>query len=221
MPYNKKYKRKRKRRSGYYRHGMNALELASKSLAVATTLKKLINVEFKFHDVQITATAVSTTATISQLTNIPQGDTDITRDGAQVKVTRLNLKYLLASHASAANTAVRLMLVLDKQTNGAIYAIADLLADTTANDIIVSGLNLDNKYRFRVLYNQVVLLNNEGWNNKYHVINKQLQQRLRFESSTPSIADLNSGSLSFVIVSNQTTNTPLVTMFSRIRYVDN
>ncbi len=222
MVYKSRYKKRSySKKPSYYTHGMNALELASKSLVVAYGVKKLLNVEYKFHDVQLTTSAITPTGTIVQLTNIPQGDTDISRDGAQVKLTSTVSKFFIASNSSAFQTNIRVMLVLDKQTNGAIYTMLDLLKDTDGNDIIVSQLNLDNQYRFRVLYDKVISLSNVGITSAHRAIHKKLQHKLRFESSTPSIADLNSKSFSLVFISNQTTNSPLVTLFSRIKYLDN
>lgn len=235
MPYNynpryKRYKKRYKRRSSAYHsktrssrylgYAGSAVSTASKALAVAYGIKRLLNVEFKFHDVQLTLTPVTIAPIITQLTNIAQGDTDQTRDGAQVKLTRLNIKLYIQNNSGSNSTAMRIMIVHDKQTNQAIYADTDLLSDVTANDGIVSSLNLDNKYRFEILYNKVVTMQNVGNSTHYLNIKKELDLRLRFDASTPSIADLTSSSLSIVFISSTTAN-PIVTMFARLRYVDN
>ncbi len=234
MPYNRNYKRytkrnypKRKRNnkvSRYLGYAGSAASTASKALAVAYGIKKLMNVEFKFHDVQQTLQVIDdTTATILQLTNIPQGDTDESRDGAQVRLTRINLRIILESSAVATAffTEVRVILVHDRQTNQAIYALSDLISDVTASDNLISPLNLDNKYRFQILHNHLYTMNVQGISNRYININKNLDMKLRFDASTPSIADLTSSSLSLVLLTNQSTNQPTATVFSRIRYVDN
>ncbi len=222
--YKKRYTKRRryqKSRSGrYLGYAGTAVSTASKALAVAYGIKKLMNVEFKFHDVQ-TTTTLNDAPAIIQLTNIPQGDTDQSRDGAQVKLTRLSIKYTIAMNASANASHVRVMLVHDKQTNQAIYAATDLLSDVTVNDSIVSQLNLDNKYRFHVLYNRVHNFSVTGKQLTYQEVNKEIDMRLRFDNSTPSIADLTSSSLSLLFVSNEPTNQPSLTLFARLRYVDN
>ncbi len=189
--------------------------------SIAKKALSLVNVEYKFHDFQATIAAVNETAEIFQISNIPQGDTDQSRDGAQVKLTRVNIKYFLEANPAVANTLVRIMLVLDKQTNQAIYTIADLLADVTLNDGIVSMTNLDNKYRFRILYNKVHTYSNASKEVSYHEINKKLDMKLRYDASTPNISDLTSYSLSLVAISSQSTNQPTITFFSRLRFIDN
>ncbi len=225
MPYKRQYKRYTKKNYGksrfnrYAGYAGSAMSTATKALVLAHGIKKLLNVEFKFHDV-VSAITPSTTPSIQQLTNIAQGDTDSTRDGAQIKIVRYNCKYSVIKNPSASATLLRVMLVLDKQTNGAIYNIADLLADVTADENIISMLNLDNKFRFRVLYNQVHKLT-PALAIGYKEIMKDIDIKIRFDASTPSIADLTSYSLSFVFISNEATDTPAVKFFSRVRYVDN
>ncbi len=86
--------------------------------------KKVGNKERKFIDTQIVNTAMSATGTITQLTNIQQGVTDATRLGNKITVVGVLLSYLQNSDIT---TNTRVMLVQDKQTNGAIYAAGDLL----------------------------------------------------------------------------------------------
>ncbi len=227
MPYKKRYTKKRQivrhhksRFNRYAGYAGTAMSTATKALILAQGIKKLMNVEFKFHDVQLTSSIITQTPIITQLTNIPQGDTDITRDGAQVKLTRLDIKLAIEVASAAFSTVVRVIVVHDKQTNQAIYAGTDLLADTSPQDNIVSSLNLDNKYRFQVLHNHVYAFSNAGVSMRYITIRKELDLKLRFDASTPSIADLTSSSLSILMCTNQS-GSPTVTMFSRIRYVDN
>ncbi len=223
-PYKRRYKKKTRysRSTRYMSQGHSALALAGQALTVAYGVKKLMNVEFKFHDVQFTSANISTSAKITELTNIPQGDTDQSRDGAQVKLTKINIRYMITAHASDPTTLVRVMLVHDRQTNQAIYEILDLLQDTSANDSICSLLNLDNKYRFAILYNKVHTFSDNWKEASFHEINKTLNLKIRYDNSTPDITDLTSSSLSLVMISTSaSTNFPVATVFARLRYVDN
>ncbi len=225
MPYNKGYKRYRK--SGYYnkygkrkknifwRRGKNkAYHMAKKALS-------MINVEYKFHDVVSSSATRNTQPTIIELSNIAQGDTDQTRDGAQIKVTSLLLRLMSLRHTSSFTSMVRVMLVLDKQTNQAVYVNSDLIADITSQDGIVSPLNLDNKYRFRVLFDKVIAIPSGHGCNYTNVYLKDLDVKLRYDASTSAIADLTSNSLSLVLFSNEPTNSPTTSHYVRLRYVDN
>lgn len=218
MPY-RNYKKKYTR-PGYKSCGKMVFGDAKKALAIASSLKRLVNVEIKNFDVQQTAIGVANVPVIVQLSNIPQGDTTITRDGAQCKVLSLELSLRIVLNTSAVATVVRFLLVCDKQTNQAIYLNTDLMEDISANDALVSPYNLDNKYRFQVLWDRTFVLSSATGNRTFKRIFR-MNKLLRFDGSTPSIADLTSNSYSLVQFSNEATNTPAVTMFSRLRYVDN
>ncbi len=218
MPYRKK--RYSKKRPGYGACGKMVWGDAKKALKIAVGVKRLLNVEIKNHDVQLLNLAVTDTPAITQLTNIPQGGTTITRDGAQCKVLGIELNYLILFTAASTHTIVRVMVVLDKQTNQAIYTASDLLEDASIIDNLSSPRNLNNKHRFTVLYD---VRHRMDPSNASITVKKFIKKEclLRFDGSTPSIADLTQNSLSILKVSNEVTNDPLFSMFCRIRYVDN
>ncbi len=221
MPYRKKKSPYASRRPGYSSCGRMVVSDAKKALVMASHLKRLVNVEIKNFDVQQTAVAITTTPVIVQLSNIPQGDTNITRDGAQCKVLSLELGLQLTPHVNGAITGVRILVVCDKQTNGSIYTNSDLLADVTVNDNMASPYNLDNKFRFQILWDKRFNLATNNRSNASFTKRFKMSKVLRFDGSTPSIADLTSMSLSLVQFTNEPTNTPLITMFSRLHFVDN
>ncbi len=212
--------RSKYRRPSYRSCGKMVLSDGRKALLMASHLKRLVNVEIKNHDVQITGSAITDTAVITQLSNIPQGDTTITRDGAQVKALSLEFVAHLGLNTSGTTTIVRLIIVRDKQTNQAIYTAADLLDDVTSGDQLASPYNLDNKFRFQILHDKVYNLHASNTN---QIVKKtfKLNHILRFDGSTPSIADLTSSSYSLLSVGNEITNDPTIVLFSRLRFVDN
>lgn len=220
----KSYKRKpksKRMRPGYISCGKMVWGDAKKALVMAQGLKRLVNVEVKNFDVQQTQIAVTVTPVIIQLSNIPQGDTTITRDGAQCKILSMEFNVFITRDASATGTAIRLLLICDKQTNQAIYTTGDVLEDITGQDSIVSPLNLDNKFRFNIIWDSVINVSEGSSSQKTVRKVFHMNKILRFDASTPSIADLTSNSLSLLQVSNEGANPPLITMFSRLRFVDN
>lgn len=193
---------------------------ASKALRIAKNVASLMNVEIKNHDVQQTNIVLTTAPIITQLSNIQQGDTTNHRDGSQCKVIFIEMSYSILVDSTLPRTICRIMLVLDKQTNQAIYVNTDLLEDVTVHDNILAPVNLDNKHRFSVLYDRTHVLSLSV----PVVYVKRIFRRqtlLRFDASTPSIADLTQNSLSLVQMTNEGANQPAITSFLRIRFVDN
>ncbi len=217
MPYYKRRKNthgrypsyRRVRRPLYGRLDKVALNMAKKALS-------LMNVEFKFRDIE-SSTAVSTTATSNLLSGIAQGDTDITRDGSSCKIVSLGIRGNITINASAVASEVRLLIVLDKQTNQATFAIGDLLA--TANTI--GFRNLDNNTRFRVLWDQRFNLSDQGPKIVKFQKFMKLQIKQKFDGTGATVADLTQNSIHIFKISTEATNTPTVTFFSRVKFIDN
>ncbi len=219
MPYKRRYRRKQKCPIPMY--GKADRYVAEKAYSLAKLALRGLNVEYKFHDTQLTGSNVPTTAIINQISNIAQGDTAITRDGSQVKCVNLEIHWRVRQHATATETAVRVLIVKDSQTNGAIYTIADLLQDTSIFDSIVTRKNLDNMFRLHIMYDKVFFMSDSGNKNAYGSFNRALNQKLRFDGVAGDITDLASSSYSIVFLSDEGTNVPDVSVFSRLKYVDN
>ncbi len=211
---------KRSARPGYRRCAKMVYSDAAKALTIARGVRRLLNVEVKFHDNQQTAVALTNVPIIRELTNIAQGDTGSTRDGNQCKVIGIELAYIIIANTSTPFTSVRIMIVLDKQTNQAIYVNTDLLDDITATDNILSPRQLNNLDRFSILYDRVHMLSTAFPTvTVKKFIKKEI--KLRYDNAAAAITSLTMNSLSFVQMTSEPTNVPAITSFTRIRYVDN
>ena len=166
-------------RPTYASCGKMVVDDAKKALAMVRHVRGMLNTEFKNHDVAVTATGiVDGSGTITQLTNIPQGSGGTTteqRDGANVKITSIYIKLLAIMSASGTNSSFRLMLVEDRQTNQAIYATADLLTTVVNVSGLVSTYNLQNQFRFKVLYDKVHTIDINGKGTKFIKIYKKVK----------------------------------------------
>lgn len=219
MPYQKRYNKYK--RPGYKACGRMVYGDAKKALVIAKGVRRLLNVEVKNFDTQATLAVINTTPIITQLTNIDRGDTTNSRDGSQCKMVGIEFHYSCLVNASAASrTQIRVMLVVDKQTNQAVYVINDLIADITASDNVISPRNLDNKHRFSILYDRTHVLSAAS---PSVIVRKYIKKDLllRYDDTGNGIADLTQNSLSLVRMSNEATNTPAISHFMRVRFVDN
>ncbi len=110
---------------------------------------------------------------------------------------------------------------VDHQPNGAIATIADILATTTAQLNISSPLNLENKYRFKILYDRIHQVSISGRQNAHGNFYKKVNFPIRYGGNSGGIADLRTNSVGILMISNEATNDPVVTSFFRMRYIDN
>ncbi len=201
----------------FWRRGLNKSYRLARRVA---RLSSFINPEFKFKDSQSVSITPAQSQTVVQLTNIDQGDTGQTRDGYSIKVVQFHCKYFIQKHASATLTQLRMMLIYDAQTNGAAYAITDILDNGTAVVNLVSPLNTFNAKRFHIFFDKLITLdvNNPQRTFKYF---KKLQHHIRYKGTGAGIADVNSGSFSLWFVSSEATNVPNINVYARIRFLDN
>lgn len=105
---------------------------------------------------------IAPTMEFSNLTVVPQGDTESQRIGRKISIKSVDFKGTLtlaaATVATSTSDNVRMMLVLDTQTNGAQFAATDLLE----SDSYFSFNNLANSGRFRVLKKMEYSLSADG-----------------------------------------------------------
>lgn len=219
MPY--KSGKKKYRHPSYISCGKLVVSDAQKALKIAQQVKSLLNVEVKNHDVQQSLVNITSTPVIVQLTNIANGDTTNTRDGSQVKLTALEFTMQILLNSSATRSSFRCLIICDKQTNQALYTPGDVLEDVSGTDMIFSPINLDNKRRFQILADFTSHVGTAEGRIKHFKRYIKLNKIIRWDASTPSIADLTQSSLSLLMVSTEGTNGVTVTTFSRLRFVDN
>lgn len=112
------------------------------------------NGEMKFHDIDIDDGTVSATGDIQNggtINIIPQGVLENQRIGRKCTIRSINWRYqvTLPSTASASETAdsVRMILYVDKQTNGATATVLNILANANFQ----SFRALENTGRFTIL----------------------------------------------------------------------
>ncbi len=119
--------------------------------------------ERKFHDLDINDATIASGGTITQVSCniIPQGVTEIQRIGRKCTINTILWRYellLAAGTTSNATDVVRIILYLDKQTNGATAAVTDILE----SDDFQSFNNLANSARFDILLDKTIAMNAIG-----------------------------------------------------------
>ena len=115
--------------------------------------------ELKFFDTVVAGTALATTGVITSasLNIVPQGTTESERVGRKMIIKKLGIRFLLQFNNGTAETAdvVRIIVVLDKQTNKTAFAITDVLETASEG----SFNNMANKGRFLILMDRYESIN--------------------------------------------------------------
>lgn len=150
---------------------------------------------------------------VTLLSGVAQGDDNFNRIGRKITVVSLAYKFHLVNTVTTIGTnspyGARIMFVWDKQPNGALPAVVDILQTTD----ITSPLSANNEGRFKVLKNHQLMIGQdpnvamcEGY--------LKLDLHSKFEGTGSTIASIATGSLLMLTIACQTT-------FSAVAVSDN
>ncbi len=192
--------------------------------------------ERKFFDTDLDAvfTTITTSMKEANLNIIVQGNTESNRIGRKVILKRVDCKGILTLPATASDSAtsevVRLLLVCDKQTNGAAFAATQLWE----TDNWRSFNNLSNSGRFRVLQSKIFTFNASAGSGRgttdtlsfgevvipFHMgVNLDLAIEYDNSATTGAVATQRSNSL--WLVSQSTTGSVVMSVSTaRVRFID-
>lgn len=205
-----------------------------KQPSLAAKVERLIKAqEIKFFDTATSQTPVAATGNIvsSSLCLVQQGDTSSSRDGKRITLKGLYFKGTsrlpAATSGSSSADLIRVVIYLDKQSNGAAATIANIFSTTDIN----SFRNVDNSKRFVILYDEVKKLQAAGvgtgatpntvtgedlvyW--KAYVPFTEFP--LNYDASTGAITDLTSGNIGVAAFSEL--GLANLNFNARLRFVD-
>lgn len=222
MPYRKSYNRRPRRRypprqqTGYF--GQAGVD-ATKALRMAGKALALLNTEEKYVDNNTAISNQTTTATIQTLFAPTQGDTQTTRNGNSMKVTKVHGKIDVYRNTSSTfvSTSCRVMVLIDHQPNGALPSITDILTTSSVR----SWRNVNFGSRYTILFDKKCELDSVQKNYCSYEFHKDLQTHMEFGSNTGGVADINRNNFVFVALSDEATNGPQINRAMRIRFIDN
>lgn len=202
--------------SSFGKYATNARWLASQVM----WLKRMVNVEIKKYDANVAeGTALdSNPGLVYPLHEMAQGDTDQTRSGNSIKPLSVLIRGRLTNNATAVNTLVRVLLVLDTQQ----------IADTTpsVSDILDPSyqfwnapLNNNTVGRFKVLSDRKYQLTTVSTPIREFKIYQKLYGHIRYNGANST--DIQKGGIYLMFISDQATNKPTFGFQTRLAFTDN
>ncbi len=211
-------RRNRRKQVRGRRRGGRLTGAAIASWAAAGAYKYLFNTEDKYVDSTSTMTP-SNVGTTLLLNGLTQGTDVSTRIGDSIRAVGLQMMLGITINNAATTTFIRLLLFWDNQCDGSAPGFStNLLMSASYNALY----NPDYSRRFRVIMDRTVDLdaNSDQIQNVSRTF--RLGRHVRFGlGNTGTIADIATGSLYFVAISDQATNTPTIAYSFRFMYIDN
>lgn len=187
-------------------------------------LLALLNVESKYKDILFGGVSITDNLGIqSTLTSLSQGLTAITRTGQSVKFTHLSFNAFIFLGAVSAVTYVRVLVIADRDPNGAAFAVGDFYAAAaTGTDYTSAHRNVGNLKRFSVMHDQAIGLASSTLQVKRLDLEIPLDFHTLYNTgNVGNVTDIQSGGLFLIVQSNQTVNYPTLTATLRMSFVDN
>ena len=188
------------------------------------------NTEFKRY-LRVSPVVALTNITDGQLLfqgpQIAQGDSALQRDGNEVKLRKLRFKLMFKSIGSS--NRVRLILVRYLQNAGAAGSLADVLENTSAQNVMISPWKKNGPVKYQICYNKIHLLGTKtvmDGTYKYQNIDINVKfpkagQTLHYEDGTLQSPDRNNYVLYAVAdQSLASPNTNEINMYAEAIYTD-
>ncbi len=176
--------------------------------------KNKLEPELKFFDVNINETLVAVTAEFTQLLLIPQGTTESTRIGRNCIVKsielRLNMNMIGAADPLTASDTIRIILYLDKQTNGGAATALQILE----TDNYLAFPNLSNSKRFTLLWDKTVHIRatagsgngtaNDVFSNEFQLqYRKNLNLPIEYNNTAGALTEMSTNNLALMYISRR------------------
>lgn len=175
--------------------------------------------EKKFVDTTVAVGALAATS-ITVVNGIATGTDYNTRIGREILMKSVYLR-LTAYNGTDQDAGIRIMLVYDKQPNGAAPAITDLLVSGD----LVSANNLNNKDRFVTISDRVRKISTASDRGFFHKKYKSLQTHTQYGNTGNTIASITSGALFLILIPINNNNGASTANFNvgyncRVRFID-
>lgn len=141
---------------------------------------------------------------------VVQGTDSITRIGRKIMMTSLQLRYdcnvsLAATGVPPAGLQagdIRLLVVYDSQTNGAAPIYSDILQATTTGSAFTAPMNLNNRERFKVIFDKIRHLDPQGPASQSFKLYKKCRLPVIFNSGNAgTVADIQTGGVFLMTIS--------------------
>jgi len=197
--------------------------------------------ELKSIDLADTTVPCTTAGTLVCLNLVVAGSSFFNRIGRKIemKSVQLRAKFNPTGTANPEPQYSRVMIVYDRQTNGAVPSLSDIIQSTTFDGTnstsAFSGQNLNNRDRFVVVHDRRVVLPpvvaggagiqpflSEFYQDFYRKLPNLVCQYKADSSPTPVIGDIATGALWLVVLSELAAGVDTwdFEFSTRVRYVD-
>ncbi len=201
--YQGKYARKRRRSRAYYQRELKFKDGNAVASDTIPNSGEILPIAF-------TASPTTESTVLGTMLNIPQGTGETQRIGRVIRVKSVMIRYhcLVGGGTTDIHDEIKLYLVLDKQCNGGVATIGDILGTGSC----LAFRNLQNVNRFKILATRYIQLSSaagagNGTTNLFegHIQDGQIIVRgdwpIEYSGTTGAISELRSNNIFLLAIS--------------------
>lgn len=169
-------------------------------------------------DTALNNTSMTTTISVLDIGTVAQGDDRENRQGDEIRIKSVFGRFLVYfTGASTSQTDFyRIMVLFDKQANGALPAATDVVE----NNNIMAYRSMGKSTRFHVLFDKMGSLDAYNRTAIHEFYKPKLNQLVQYTGTSGAITDISKGSLILLVWSNQISSGPTVNSNIRFKFVD-
>jgi len=178
--------------------------------------------EKKYLDTQGSASSVDTVASLVLLNGCVPGSDAINRIGRRIHIKSLYLRAVLSAGATPTNARCRIMIVYDKQSNGAV-AVATGANGVLNTNTVTAANNLNSRGRYVTLLDWMPVVDVSGMQLLPKVVYLRKNIDTVYNAGTAgTIADISTGSIYLLLLSNLAAGAtaPVLDYTCRLRFED-
>lgn len=189
-----------------------AYSLAKAAYRGVQFVRGLVNAEYKNYDLSFSPTT-DTTGSVTPLTNVTQGVASTNREGNSCRAKSILCNYTVTKNGAASSTFIRLILFKwNDDTNPTVTTVLD-----SAN--INAPMSIANSDKYKIMMDKRIDLDSAvriSYMQKYY-------RKLNWETKWTAAGNTayKEGHIWLLAISDQATNTPTVSFYTRFRFIDN
>lgn len=207
-------------RQNVEKYAGDAYDLASRTWKGLNEIRKFINIEEKYSDLNASQSPDQNGA-VTCLSQLAQGTTMNTRVGNSVRVQRVTVRARVAVNSAVTTfSVVRVAIIRDMEGQGSAPACSDIFETVGTSAAPRQPFDWLNRKRFALLYDTFLTVAPASGCAREFIFDVELAKHVLYRGTTAAAASDGEGSIYIVSLSDEATNTPTVSYSSRITYTD-
>ncbi|MEO5351396.1 MAG: hypothetical protein H7836_17405, partial [Magnetococcus sp. YQC-3] len=167
----------------------SALKVAHQAYSMARVVASIVNSERKYFDSSV-AWDTNTTASVTCLTSMAQGDTNVTRNGNSIALKSLQIHGYWQGDTGVPSEQVRIMIVRDNDNLG---GTAPVITDVLEGSGVLQLRNKNTPKRFTMLYDKIFVGSTDSPVKKFDYFKKFRMMKDKNGNPTKSVKCLFDG----------------------------